>query len=202
MAKKTYTVEEQAEMKALKDRATLVGIKFHPNIGLDKLRDKVNTTLASEPQPRIEPEAEEAPPLNLNLKSEGIVAVPRENAVQRNMRLRKKATRLVRYRLTCMNPDKKEWKGEFITVLNRAIGTVKRYIPFNAPAWHCEDVLLNVLRGRNFTKHYATKSKSGRPVTRQSQEKEFAIEMLEPLTQTQLDELAQEQAISGRLEDE
>ena len=36
---------EAAELKSLKDKANLIGLRFHPKIGLKKLREKVNNQL-------------------------------------------------------------------------------------------------------------------------------------------------------------
>ena len=196
--------EQSPELESLKETATKIGLKYHPNIGLDKLRGKVNAKLNSEPDTSDSSDDQSEP-----MPTVGVAEVDpdkqfrkRETPAMRKARLRKKAIRLHHVRIVCMNPNKKEWKGEIITVINSVIGTVKRYVPFNAPMWHVEDCILEVLRDRQYTKHFAAKSKSGRPATRQSQEKEFAIEMLPPLTKKELSDLAKEQSISGRIEDE
>ena len=44
-----------------------------------------------------------------------------------------------------MNPTKKEWEGEIITVSNALVAvTVKKYIPFAAEdGWHVPQISLN-----------------------------------------------------------
>ena len=44
--------EQPSELDTLKQRAKLMGIKHHPNIGVDKLRDKVNEQL-EEPEEKV-----------------------------------------------------------------------------------------------------------------------------------------------------
>ncbi|OZB40377.1 MAG: hypothetical protein B7X50_08585 [Alishewanella sp. 34-51-39] len=43
--------ETLSELDVLKARATQLGIQFHPSIGLEKLRDKVNAKLNDEAEP-------------------------------------------------------------------------------------------------------------------------------------------------------
>ena len=49
-----------------------------------------------------------------------------------------------------MNPAKKEWTGEIMTVGNRVIGSVKKFIPFNADdGWHVPYIMYEQLRERH-----------------------------------------------------
>ena len=45
------TFEESDELTLLKERADLMGIKYHPSIGVDKLREKVNSVLVPKDDP-------------------------------------------------------------------------------------------------------------------------------------------------------
>ena len=108
------------------------------------------------------------------------------------------ALRLIRIRLQCMNPAKKEWEGEIISVGNSVVGTVKKYIPFNADeGWHVPRILLDTLQDRQCQVFTTVKSKNGINVRKGKLIKEFAIEILPPLTQDELKELAQRQAMSA-----
>lgn len=163
------------ELTSLKARADLMGISYHPSIGLEKLREKVNAALAVE-----KPGAAEE-----------------DEAAQRR-RMIEEATKLVRVRVNCMNPAKKEWSGEIITVGNSVVGTHKKYIPFNAEdGWHIPHIMYEALLGREcqvfvtVTDSRGNKSRKGRII------KEFAVEVLPPLTQEELAELARRQAMAG-----
>ena len=166
------------ELTSLKARADLMGISYHPSIGVEKLREKVNAALAVE-KPAAAEEDE---------------AAQRRRAIE-------EATKLVRVRVNCMNPAKKEWSGEIITVGNSVVGTHKKYIPFNAEdGWHIPHIMYEALLGREcqvfvtVTDSRGNKSRKGRII------KEFAVEVLPPLSQEELAELARRQAMAGNVD--
>lgn len=167
-------MSERTELDLLKERADAMGIKYHTSIGVDKLKEKIQNKLGDN-RPSY------------------------ETTAQKNQRLRKEALELVRVRLTCMNPTKREWPGEIISVSNSCIGTVKKFIPFNADAYHIPKVILGVLKERMY-QSFVTKKVNGRKVKRGRLVKEFAIEELPPLTVDELKELAAKQA-KDELED-
>lgn len=45
--------------------------------------------------------------------------------------VRKEALKLIRVSINCLNPNKNDWQGEIISAGNKAIGTTKKFIPFN-----------------------------------------------------------------------
>ena len=173
----------QDELEALKARANLLGVKFHPSISLEKLREKVNAAVTSEGK------AEEPSNSSPETKEETIG--------EKRKRLKAEALKLVRIRLTCLNPAKKEWEGEIITVANNAVGTVKRYVPFNTEdGWHVEHILLEQLRQRQCQIFVTEKDSRGNKVRKGKLIREFAIEVLDPLTEEELHDLAQRQAMA------
>ena len=175
-------LEMPDELTSLKQRADLLGISYHPSIGLEKLRDKVNAALSS--QEETKPEEVSQDPVA-------------ETMDQKRRRLRDEAAKLVRIRVTCMNPNKKEWEGEIFTVSNNAVGTVKRYVPYNAEdGWHVEQILLNQLRERQCQIFVTDKDSRGNKIRKGKLIREFAIELLDPLTDKELAELAQRQAMA------
>lgn len=171
------------ELTTLKARADLLQVSYHPSIGLEKLREKINAKLA-EGEGEAPAEAKAAP-------------AEQETEAQKRLRLKREALKLIRVRITCMNPVKKEWEGEIITVSNNAVGTVKRYVPFNADdGWHLEHILLEQLRERQCQVFYTAKDDRGNKIRKGKLIKEFAIEVLDPLTEAELKELAQRQAMA------
>ena len=168
------------ELASLKQRADMLGISYHPSIGLEKLRDKVNAALT--------PQEEEAP-------KETKSAV--ESETQRRIRLRDEAAKLVRIRVTCMNPNKKEWEGEIITAGNAGVGTYKKYVPFNADeGWHVPNIIYQVLKDRECQVFYTVTGPRGNKFRKGKLIKEFAIEVLPPLSEDELKDLAQRQAMA------
>ena len=47
-------LEMPDELTSLKQRADLLGLSYHPSIGLEKLRDKVNAALSSQEESKPE----------------------------------------------------------------------------------------------------------------------------------------------------
>lgn len=169
-----------AELENLKVRAEKLGVKFHPTISAEKLREKIKAHQA-DGKGEVAPKAEDTA----------------ENSELKKLRLKREALKLVRVRITCMNPAKKEWEGEIITVANNAVGTVKRYVPFNTEdGWHVEHILLEQLRERQCQIFVTEKDSRGNKVRKGKLIREFAIEVLDPLTEEELAELAQRQAMA------
>lgn len=116
------------------------------------------------------------------------------------MALQKEANKLVRVKITCMNPAKKEWKGEIFSVTNSIIGTVKKFIPYNteaADAYHVPQVLLNAMEQREY-QAFSTVRVKGVDTKKPRQVKEFAIEKLPPLSQQEIDAIAKKQIMEDK----
>ena len=174
------------ELENLKSRAEKLGVKFHPSISAEKLREKIKAA-------QTEGEG------SVGEQSEGKSAAgtKEESPAAKKLRMKREALKLVRVRITCMNPAKKEWEGEIITVANNAVGTVKRYVPFNTEdGWHVEHILLEQLRERQCQIFVTEKDSRGNKVRKGKLIREFAIEVLDPLTEEELRELAQRQAMA------
>ena len=184
MSNDTDEILTQDELTTLKARADMLGVTYHPSIGLEKLREKVNAAIngtAAEPAPVAAP------------------AVETEN--QRRTRLKRDAMELVRIRVMCMNPAKAEWEGEIFTVGNSSIGSVTKFVPFNADdGWHVPRILLTQLQERQCQVFTTVTDARGNKIRKGKLIKEFAIELLPPLTPEELRDLAQRQAISKAID--
>lgn len=209
------------ELTTLKAKADLMGLGYHPSIKLEKLRAKVAEAIASEGAPRRaddQPVAEAAPvqayqaaslaPVVETTKPRERHLSPKQHADQpsvgpegetvgqRRLRLKRYANELVRIRVTCMNPAKKEWEGEIIAGGNNLVGTLSKYVPFgNDEGWHVPRIIYNVIRDRMAQIFVTTTDpRTKQKVRTGKQIKEFAIEVLDPLTTEELAELAASQA--------
>lgn len=185
--------EMQSKLEALKDRADLLGIKYHPNISEEKLEERVKAALDDAPK-----DAQESPAAPAKQPAEAAapkLKTPEETANQRRVRKKKEAEALVRVRVTCMNPNKKEWDGEIITAGNNMVGTIRKMVPFNE-VWHVPRMILNVMRDRQCQVFVTVRDDKGRKVRKGKLIKEFAIEELPPLTEDELKKLAQRQAMA------
>ncbi len=177
-------IEMPDELTSLKARANLMGITYHPSIGLEKLREKVTAALA-------EPVAASNPTSAPAVESED----------SERSRLKRSASELVRIRLSCMNPNKKEWDGEIFTVGNSLVGTFKKYVPFNAEeGWHVPRIIFDHLTERQCQIFVTHRDERGNSTRKSKIIKEFAIEVLPALTRDELDELARRQAMAKSID--
>lgn len=168
------------ELEVLKARADKLGIKYHPSISLAKLKEKVSEGLADETPEEV------------------IVKPGKETDVQLKARKRREANALIRIRVSCMNPNKKEWDGEIITTGNTNTGTIKKFVPFNSDeGYHVPHMIYEQLLQRQCQVFVTVKDNRGNKVRKGKLIKEFAIEVLPPLTEKELKELAQRQAMAS-----
>lgn len=186
----------QDELTTLKARADLMGITYHPSIGVEKLRDKIAAAVSADE--KVEGQALPEEKVQ-NLPPAQEVAAPKvETEGERRKRLKMEALALVRIRLSCMNPAKKEWDGEIITVGNRLVGTVSKYVPFNAEeGWHVPRIMFEMLKDKQCQIFVTSKTKNGVTMRQGKLIREFAIEILPQLTEKELRDLAQRQAMAA-----
>ena len=175
----------QDELSVLKERADQMGVSYSRNIGAEKLRARIADALTDQ-EPVVE-----AP------KKEAV-----ETAGQRRNRLRKEASALVRVRITCMNPNKREWQGEIFTVSNAVVGTFRNYVPFNIDdGWHIPEIILQQVKARQCQIFKTVNGPRGEKLRKGTLIPEFSIDVLSPLTDKELSDLAKRQAMAGSIED-
>lgn len=203
----------EAELNTLKQEAERLDIRFHPSIGLNTLKTKIENY--KEEQRKLEAKLERKKKqeeqkrkqieeeYNKKEKQVSVNAAPtvganRETKFQKQQRQRRAANRLVRIRITCMNPNKKNWKGEIFTASNSVVGTIKKFVPFNAEeGWHVPQMIYNVIKDRKYQSFYSVPSTNGDSIKKSKLIPEFSVEELPPLTSKQLQDLAKVQAMRG-----
>lgn len=183
------------ELEILKQQATLMGIKFSNNIGVEALRAKIEAKRNNEPE---EPEQKEvAASVNaLDPTGEG------NRKVSAAEQIRLDAMKLVRIRVTNMDPRDKDLPGEIFTVANDYIGNVRKYVPYvdHEDGWHVPQCILNVLQEKQFMQIKTIKDKlTGRTRHEMVLARKFGIEILPPLTKEELDQLAVAQRAAAGL---
>lgn len=180
--------ETPSEKEVLMNRARLMGITFSNNISVDKLREKIAAKLNDEAeQEDAEPEA----------ASDVDAPVSRDDLI-------KASTRLVRIRIACLNPAKKDLPGEIFTVANDYIGTIRKFVPYGEATddgYHVPYCIFQMLEEKRFLNIRTVKDRrTGTNRVEQKWVKEFAIEVLPQLTQKELDQLAQAQIAAGSVD--
>lgn len=173
------------ELTLLKEQADTLGLTYSNNIGVDALRKKVEAKLNGDPEE------------SANSKPRAKVE---ETEQERTMRIRNELhsseLKLLRCRITCLNPAKAELKGEFISVGNKYIGTIRKFVPFGeaGESYHLPKILVDDLRSREFNQVKTSRNAKGQLEIHQRLVKEYSIVELEPLTEKELAELARMQA--------
>lgn len=181
------TSEEVTELSLLKQRATMMGIAFSNNIGIEKLRERINEKLAEEV-------AEEESIKSVEKKAKTL----RQTIMEENMRM-------IRLRITNLDPKKKDLPGEIITVANEYLGTVRKFVPFGEvteQGYHVPYCIYKLLKSRKFLNIRTVKNPQDplKPIIQQSWVNEFALEVLPQLTAEELAKLAAIQSASGGID--
>ena len=183
----TEEMDAVSELAQLKLQAQRMGIPFSPNIGLDTLRERIRTALAA--------------PTEAPVKESKVVMT----ATQMRQQHLAEATKLVRVRVTCHNPMKKEWRGEVFTFANSIVGTIKKFVPYNTEGdetgYHIPHCIFQLMKEKKYQSFVTKKLANGDPVRVPKLSQEFTLEVLPMLTQEELNELAADQRARNALAD-
>lgn len=175
------------ELTLLKERAATMGLSYKANIGVEALKAKIEAHLKGEPD-----ESEK----DSKNKPKEMTAEQMHQAVREQQLAEQR--KLVRVRVTCLNPAKAHARGEIFTISNAFFGTVRRYVPFGEmtdEGWHIEQCIYEVMKERRFNSIRIRKDKTGLAEMPESRlVPEFAIEVLPDLTPEEIERLARVQA--------
>lgn len=202
------------ELDLLKQRATLMGITFSNNIGEETLRQRIADKQAEldaaasgaentgEEGDTVQQEQGEVNALEAGASPKEEVTTERPLTLREQIRLEQ--MRLVRVRITCLDPKKKDLPGEILTVANEYLGTVRKFIPFGEvtdDGYHIPYCLYKMLDARKFLNIRTFKDRrTGTVRVESGYVKEFALEVLDPLTPAELAKLATAQKAAGSVE--
>jgi len=173
----TDAVEVPSELDSLKQIANNMGITYSGNIGVDTLKKKIE-----EAKSKTVASSSMADPVNI-----------------RHTDVRNESTKLVRVRVASMNPADRAHKGILISVSNAAVGTLKKFVPFNVD-YHIPKIMYNVMKSK---KHRVTKveaTSSGKKVSRNTFIPSYSIEVLPQLNEQELADLADDQRKRGAID--
>lgn len=196
----------EAQLEQLKARAKMMGVPYGPNIKLETLQKKIAAALSDTPAEVDEDEPEdEGEAAVVGAATAAAVVDPMANMtpIQREMHernlVRMEALKLVRIRISCLDPAKKDLQGDFFSVGNDLIGAIKRFIPFNAESeegTHVEEILFQFLKAKRFNQTRTVK-RDGKELIINKMVPEFAIEVLPQLTPLELERLRLAQAAAA-----
>lgn len=171
------------ELGLLKSRAKLMGITFSNNIGLDALKEKIEKKMAGEADDAVSDEAVIAPnPLEPEARPMSLRDIIAQDAMK-----------LVRLRITNLDPKKKDLPGEVFTLANEYLGTVRKYIPYGEvteDGYHVPNCIYERLKARMFQNIRSVKERNGHIRVETNWVREFSLEVLPSLTEKELKQLA------------
>ena len=183
----TVPVMAIAEIDTLKARADMMSIKYHPAIGLEKLKNKIDAVLGNQG-------IDATTPITSFLTDKEYRDIESKG-------LKRRANSLVRIRLVCMDQGRKDWEGEIFSVGSAKMGTFKKYIPFSSEdGWHVPHIIYEALKERKCSVFQTVKGARGEKIRKAKSVPAFSIEVLPPLTREELTALAQKQAMTGSID--
>lgn len=188
------TVDVKQEREALKARCQLLGIQTQGNQSNETLRALIRAK-----QDEMDAAARQANPAAFDEAvetSEGRTPSLREY-------LKTEALKLVRVRISCMNPQLAKMGSVIITTGNEYTGTVRKVVFFGEKTengYHIPQIILNVLQRRKFQQVVEERNHKGHLVPRARWMKEFNIEILPPLTQKELNALKDRQLATNAID--
>ena len=187
------------ELALLKERAKQMGIPFSNNISLETLRKRISDKMEGKDVPEVNPltgDAEIAAITSAPVKLDA-----KQNALALRKMMQREQMKLVRVRITNMDPKKKDLPGEIWTVSNEYLGNVRKMIPYGEQTdegFHIPYCLFRLLQSKRFL-HIRTVKDRVTGVERQEKQwvKEFSLDVLPDLTKEELARLAAAQAAAG-----
>ena len=188
------TVDVKQEREALKARCQLLGIQTQGNQSNETLRALIRAK-----QDEMDAAARQANPAAFDEAvetSEGRTPSLREY-------LKTEALKLVRVRISCMNPQLAKMGSVIITTGNEYTGTVRKVVFFGEKTengYHIPQIILNVLQRRKFQQVVEERNHKGHLVPRARWMKEFNIEILPSLTQKELNALKDRQLATNAID--
>lgn len=190
--------KQKTELDMLKSRAKMMGIEHSNNIGVEALREKINAKMdaASDVvEEVVEP---------INPISDEPVRTNTQKKHSLRQQLQSEALKLVRLRITNLDPSKKDLKGEILSVSNDFVGNIRKFIPYGEATengFHVPHILYKHMKRKQFQQIKTFRNKrTGQIEISQSMVREFALEVLDSLTKEEIRRLAASQSAAGGLD--
>lgn len=180
-------VKQPTRLESLKAKADKLGIKFKSNISETALAKKIELVLSDESTAKDE--SDEVDESEQDDEEEEEAPKPKPKKLDKASE-RKRSQKLVRVIVRPLDPRRTQLDGELVMTGNSAIGTTGKFVPFNVEAgFHIPEIIYNTLKDRTFTEFYTVQDKDGNEHTKSRQKKAFIIEVLDPLTEEEIQEI-------------
>jgi hypothetical protein len=195
------------KLQHIRAQADSLGVKYHHNAKVATIAKAIDTHLASDPTiappvPLVEAALRTEAAVNPNadskfLKQEVVPLTEEEYKASIRKDNRKNVGALVHVRIQCMNPAKRDWPGEIISVGSAKLGTFKKYVPFNNEPYHIPKIIYDMMAEKKCSAFFNGTDNRGHKTRKARQINEYAIEVLAPLTPQELKDLARKQAMAA-----
>jgi hypothetical protein len=191
-----------SDINSLRIQADKLGLKYHHRAGEDKLRTTIGAYLVDNPEKAglltEDGLLESVGPKQQEIDPDAKALSPAEYREFMGPVTRKTCNKLRRVSIMCMDPAKKEWAGEVISVGSAKLGTFKKYIPYDGEPYHIPQIIYDMLKERQCTVFYTVKQKDGRggDIRKGKLIPAYNIVDLPPLTSDELEQLANKQALA------
>ena len=223
-SRKGVGLPDTPEQKALREEAKELGLKFMGRPKAEKMRvlleehkarmnaptpeaperlpEAPQQSVQAEPVPMVQTDAEVAvePAAEVSVQlmpGEKLYYTEEEYKEREAQENKRNCGRLVRCRITCMNPNKKNWTGEIVSVGSSRVGTFKKMIPLDSDEpYHIPKIIFDHLKERKCAIRHTRKTPDGREHVDVKMVNEFSLDVLPPLTVTELEDLRKRQAMA------
>lgn len=177
-------VKQPTRLESLKAKADKLGIKFKSNISETALAKRIESVLSDESTAK-----DESDEVDESEQDDEEEVTPKPKKLDKASE-RKRSQKLVRVIVRPLDPRRTQLDGELVMTGNSAIGTTGKFVPFNVEAgFHIPEIIYNTLKDRTFTEFYTVQDKDGNEHTKSRQKKAFIIEVLDPLTEAEIQEI-------------
>lgn len=186
------------QLTLLKQRATVMGVSYSNNISLETLKKRIQEKMDGVEV--VKPELEKPVLVNPLIDQKPALKTPSLRQYMHDTQMK-----LVRLRITNLDPKKKDLHGEIVTVANEYLGTVKKFVPYGEvtdDGFHVPYCIYRELDSRKFLNIRTVRNrKEGTTKVESNWAKEFALDVLPQLTREELNRLAAAQAAAGSTAD-
>lgn len=192
--------------KELVKQAKELGIEVHHRWNNETITNKINSELAELYKANLEAAQAQVDSLEEETQAEVPQEAPtlpkrpvraltkaefREADFQRRKR---DAQRLIRVRVACMDPDRRKHPGAVYSTGSSKMGKIAKYVPFNVP-WYVPKAIVEILKEAKFSTYYEVPDGNGGMRAESRLIPTYSVEILPDLTENELKELAQQQAM-------
>lgn len=179
-------LKQPTRLESLKTKADKLGIKYKSNISETALAKKIESVLSDESTAK-----DESDEVDESEQDDEEEEAPKPKAKKLDKASeRKRSQKLVRVIVRPLDPRRTQLDGELVMTGNAAIGTTGKFVPFNIEAgFHIPEIIYNTLKDRTFTEFYTVQDKDSNEHTKSRQKKAFIIEVLDPLSEEEIQEI-------------